>query len=244
MNAADNQGSNLIWLNHNESPGGIERLSRARIVHAAIEMADEEPTGEITMRALADRLGVRSAMALYRYITNKDGLDGLMVDEVYGTIAVPTGSGWRTALHGLGCSGWDAMQRHPWASRLAYSRPPIGPNALRIYDAALTELAPLDVNASTRMGFVNTVLGHVFGSGLALLEERIMRARTGLSNDADLNRTIAPYLTRIAEAGQHPQFSRWAADPERHNPQPQTFQQVLEWLLNGLQTLTESQGKH
>jgi hypothetical protein len=163
-----------------------------------------------------------------------------MVDEVYGTITIPTDQGWRSALHGLGQSGWTAMQRHPWAAGLAYSRPPIGPNALRLYDTALAELGPLDLNASTRMGFINTILGHVFGSGLALSEERTMRAKTGHASDDDLNRAIAPYLVRIAEAGQHPHFSQWAADPDRHNPQPRTFEQILDWLLDGLQTLTNS----
>jgi hypothetical protein len=90
------------------------------------------------------------------------------------------------------------------------------------------------------MGFINTVLGHVFGSGLALLEERTMRARTGQASDTDLNNAVAPYLARIAEAGQHPHFSRWAADANRHNPPPQTFGQILEWLLDGLQTLTNA----
>lgn len=236
MTAADNQAPGLIWFDQPE-PAAAERLSRDRIVQAAVTLADEQPSGAITMRALANRLGVRSPMALYRYVASKEGLDDLMVDEVYGTITVPTGRGWRTALHGLGCSGWEAMRCHPWAARLAYSRPPIGPNAVRLYDTALAELDPLDLDACTRMGCISTILGHVFGSGLALLEERTMRARTGQATDADLNRAITPYLARIVEAGQHPHFSRWATDPDRRNPPPQTFEQVLEWLLDGLQTL-------
>jgi AcrR family transcriptional regulator len=203
-------------------------------------LADEEPSGAITMRAVAGRLGVRSPMALYRYVASKDGLADLLADEVYGMITVPVGRGWRAALHGLGRSGWEAMQRHPWAARLAYSRPPLGPNALHLFDTALSELDQLDLDASTRMGFVSTVLGHVLGSGLALLEELTMRARTGQATDADLSKAVDPYLARVADTGQHPHFSRWAADPSRHCPPPQTFEQILEWLLDGLQTLTNA----
>ena len=240
MTASGRQGRGLIWFDHPEPSGSAERLSRTRIVQAAMTLADEEPSGAITMRAVASRLGVRSPMALYRYVASKDGLDDLLIDEVYATITIPAGQGWRAALHGLGHSGWAAMRRHPWAGRLAYSRPPLGPNALRLYDAALAELDPLDLDASIRMGFINTVLGHVFGSGLALLEERTMRARTGQATDADLNNAVVPYLARVAMAGQHPHFSRWAADPGRHNPQPQTFAQILEWLLDGLQTMASA----
>jgi AcrR family transcriptional regulator len=244
MTASDNPEPGLIWFDYPEPSGTAERLSRTRVVQAAMALADEEPSGAITMRAVAGRLGVRSPMALYRYVANKEGLDDLLVDDVYGTITIPTGHGWRAALHGLGHSGWEAMQRHPWAARLAYSRPPLGPQALRLYDTALGELDRLDLDASTRIGFVNTVLGHVFGSGLALLEERTMRARTGQVTDADLGKAVAPYLARVAEAGQHPHFSRWAADPSRHNPPPQTFEQILEWLLDGLQTLANASEDH
>src|SRR3954453_19564872 len=85
-------------------PPRPDQLSRERIVAAAIELADAEPHGEITMRALAARLGVRSPMALYRYVGSKDGLADLMVDEVYGEIDVPPADAWRECLRGLGGS--------------------------------------------------------------------------------------------------------------------------------------------
>lgn len=223
-----------VWFT--EPPPRAEQLSRERIVAAAMALADR---GELTMRAVAAELGVRSPMALYRYVGSKDGLTDLVVDEVYGLVDVPRGAGWRAALDGLGRTGWAAVQRHPWFARLAFGRPPLGPHALDLYDAALGELEPLDLAAATRMGFVNTVLGHVLGSGLALLEEQEMRAGAGITDEAQLAAAAAPYLDRIAAAGTHPHFSRWAADPGRHAAAPQTFEQILEWLLDGLTTLLE-----
>lgn len=87
------------------------------------------------------------------------------------------------------------------------------------------------------MGFVNTVLGHVLGSGLALLEEQSMRRRTGVESESELSDAATPYLARIAADGKHPHFSRWAADPRRHDAAPQDFETILEWLLDGLDTL-------
>jgi AcrR family transcriptional regulator len=224
----------LVWFDGPEPPRATEPLSRERIVAAATELADEEASGEITMRTLATRLGVRSPMALYRYVGSKDGLADLMADYVYGQFTVARGDGWRAALLSLGTSGWAAVRRHPWFARLAFSRPPLGPHAVAVYDAALAELDPLGLPAAARMGFVNTVLGHVFGSGLALLEERAMRARVGVASEEDLAAAAAPYLARIAESGRYPHFSRWAADPARLSGQPQTFERILEWLLDGL----------
>jgi AcrR family transcriptional regulator len=231
----------LVWFDQPPPPRATPQLSRERVVAAAIELADRQPTGEITMRALAAELGVRSPMALYRYVGSKNGLADLMADQVYGQLTVVRGDGWRPALRGLGRSGWDAVQRHPWFARLAFSRPPLGPNALRLYDSALAELEPLDLDAATRMGFVSAVLGQVLGSGLALLEEQAMRARTGLATEADLDQAAAPYLERIAAAGTYPHFSRWAADPQRDAFQFPRFEQILDWLLDGLaSTLTPS----
>jgi AcrR family transcriptional regulator len=224
----------LVWFDEPAAPRATPQLSRDRIVAAAIELAGRQMSGEITMRALAADLGVRSPMALYRYVGSKDGLSDLMADQVYGQITVPRGDGWRAALRGLGRSGWAAVQRHPWFARLAFSRPPLGPHALSVYDAALAELEPLGLDAATRMGFVSAVLGQVLGSGLALLEEQAMRTRTGLATDADLDRAAAPYLDRIAAAGAHPHFSRWAADPRRDVTTFPSFEQVLDWLLDGL----------
>jgi hypothetical protein len=165
-----------------------------------------------------------------------------MVDAVYGEVAVPAGD-WRASLRGLGLSGWEAVQRHPWFARLAFSRPPLGPHALGLYDAALAALDGFELGAAERMGAINTVLGHVFGSGLALLEERAMRERAGLPTDEDLADAARPYLQRITEEGRYPHFIRWANDPARHDPAPQSFERILDWLLDGIEgTLVTTPG--
>lgn len=222
----------LVWFDEPDPPRG-EQLSRERIVAAAIALADADLRGEVTMRAVAARVGSSTPMSLYRYVGSKEGLTDLMVDEVYGEISVPPG-GWRERLGGLGTSGWEAVQRHPWFARLAFSRPPLGPHALALYDAALAALEEFDLGAAERMGAINTVLGHVFGSGLALLEERAMRERAGLPGEADLAAAARPYLQRITEEGRHPHFIRWANDPAHLDPAPQSFERILEWLLDGI----------
>ncbi|WP_232661937.1 TetR/AcrR family transcriptional regulator C-terminal domain-containing protein [Pseudonocardia sp. TRM90224] len=222
-----------VWFTDPQPPPATEPLSRERVVAAAIALADADARGEITMRAVAARLGSSTPMSLYRYVGSKDGLADLMVDEVYGEIAVPPGA-WRDALRGLGLSAWEAVQRHPWFARLAFSRPPLGPHAIALYDAALAPLDGLDLDAATRMGCVNAVLGPVMGAGLAMLEERAMRAKSGLATEEDLAEAARPYIERIVADGKHPHFIRWVSDPGRLLPGPPTFEQTLEWVLDGL----------
>ncbi|WP_031465616.1 TetR/AcrR family transcriptional regulator C-terminal domain-containing protein [Sciscionella sediminilitoris] len=224
----------LIWLTEPADRAG-EQLSRERIVAAAMAIADEDPRGEVTMRAIATRIGTRSPMALYRYVRSKDGLADLMNDEVFGQLEIPRGQGWRACLRGLGHSASAALERHPWWARLAFSRPPLGPNALAVYDGCLAELDELGLDAATRMGCISIVFGQVYSTGLAALEERAMRARIGVQSEEQLADLARPYLDRITEEGAHPHFIAWANDPGRLAPPPQDFARTLEWLLDGLE---------
>lgn len=232
--------TSLPWFDDGGEPSRRDGLSRERVVAAAVAAADADPHRDVTMRDLAGDLGVRSPMALYRWVGgSKAGLHDLMADTVYGEMTVPDGAGWRTGLQGLGESAWAAVQRHPWFARLAFSRPPLGPHALAVHDRALALLDGHDLDAATRMGCVQVVLGHVLGAGLAQLEETAMRARTGLATERDLADAAQPYLDRIADSGRYPHFSAWAGDPGRLVGPPWSVAHTLGWLLDGLAATVE-----
>jgi len=127
--------SHVVWFDEPQPPSG--RLSRDRIVEAAIELADADVRGEVTMRAVAARLGSSTPMSLYRYVGSKDGLTDLMLDRVTAEIAVPAEGTWQERLRGLALSARAAVRRHPWFARLTFSRPPFGPHSLAMFDAAL-----------------------------------------------------------------------------------------------------------
>jgi AcrR family transcriptional regulator len=229
----------LVWFDEPPPPPATEQLSRERVVAAAIALADESVRGDVTMRAIASRLGSRSPMALYRYVGSKDGLTDLMVDEIYGEITVSAPGDWRACLRDMGTSAWGAVQRHPWFARLAFSRPPLGPNALRFYDAALAAVDELGLDAAARIGFINTVLGQALSSGLALLEERAMREQAGLRSEDQMAAAVLPYLAKITAAGEHPHYIRWVNEPDCL-AEVVTFEHQLEWQLDGLQRLAET----
>jgi AcrR family transcriptional regulator len=112
-------------------------LSRERIVRAALARADREGLESLTMRRLADDLGVR-AMSLYYYVPNKDDLVGAMIDIVFGEIGLPSTDGdWKAALRRRALSTREALRRHRWAVGLMESRTTPGPASLRVHDAVL-----------------------------------------------------------------------------------------------------------
>ena len=102
-------------------------LSRTRIVDAAVALLDGEGTHALTMRRLAQSLGV-TPTALYWHVDTKEDVLGLAVDHIFGDVPVPAASDdWRRDVRTL-VGGWRAaMLRHPWAPGLI-GRPMRGPN--------------------------------------------------------------------------------------------------------------------
>jgi AcrR family transcriptional regulator len=112
-------------------------LTRERVLATAVALADRGGIGSLSMRKLAQELGVE-AMSLYHHVANKDDiLDGL-VDVVFSEIDLPSGEeGWRAAMRRRAISAREALRRHPWATGLMESRPTPGAANLRHHDAVL-----------------------------------------------------------------------------------------------------------
>ncbi len=112
-------------------------LTRQRVLRAAVALADRGGVGALSMRKLAQELGVE-AMSLYHHVANKDDiLDGI-VDVVFGEIELPTGeAGWEAAMRRRSVSTREALRRHPWATGLMESRRTPGPANIRHHDAVL-----------------------------------------------------------------------------------------------------------
>ena len=112
-------------------------LSKERVLHAAITLADEIGIASLSMRKLGQELGVE-AMSLYKHVANKDDvLDGI-VDIVASRIEVPfIGGDWKKAMRQRAISAHEVLLRHPWATMLIVSRANVGPAMLRYVDATI-----------------------------------------------------------------------------------------------------------
>jgi AcrR family transcriptional regulator len=115
-------------------------LSRERVLHAAVALADATGITSLTMRSLAHELGVKP-MALYYHVANKEEiLDGI-VDLVFSEIELPSAGGdWRSEIIRRAESARRVLRRHPWAIGLMESRKTPGPETLRHHDATIGTL--------------------------------------------------------------------------------------------------------
>lgn len=112
-------------------------LTRDRVLRAAVELADGTGIDALSMRKLAQALGV-VPMALYKHVANKEELLDGMLDVVVGEIDPPaTGDDWRRAVRQRILSARRALLRHPWASRVLESRTAPTPVVLAYMDSMI-----------------------------------------------------------------------------------------------------------
>jgi AcrR family transcriptional regulator len=112
-------------------------LSRERVLRAAVALADEGGVDALSMRRIAQELGV-VPMALYKHVSNKDELLDGMVDVVVGEIdPPPSGTDWKTAIRQRVLSARGALLRHPWTSRVIESRTDPSPMVLEYMDSMI-----------------------------------------------------------------------------------------------------------
>ncbi|GAA3117444.1 TetR/AcrR family transcriptional regulator [Streptosporangium carneum] len=115
-------------------------LSRERVLRAAVAVADAGGLGALTIRSLAQELGVKP-MSVYHYVSNKEEiLDGI-VDLVFDEMDLPSpGGDWRSEMRGRATSARRVLGRHPWAIGLLESRATPGPATLRHHDQTIGTL--------------------------------------------------------------------------------------------------------
>ncbi|MFD1210445.1 TetR/AcrR family transcriptional regulator [Arthrobacter sp. GCM10027362] len=115
--------------------GRRARLDRERVLQAAVELADEAGIESLSMRRLAQELGV-VPMALYKHVASKDELLDGMVEVIIGEIDPPDlDAGWKNAVRRRVLSARRVLQRHPWARQVLESRTNKTPAVLGYMDS-------------------------------------------------------------------------------------------------------------
>ena len=122
------------------SPKPRAGLSRERVLRVAIQIADKTGIESLTMRNLAEKLGVE-AMTLYHYVANKDDILTGILDLVVSEFEAPTDEGgWKDAVRESAISAHQVLLRHAWACSLMMSPARIGPARLRYMESLLGRL--------------------------------------------------------------------------------------------------------
>jgi AcrR family transcriptional regulator len=206
-------------------------LNRDRVLTAAVALADDGGLESLTMRRLAQELGV-VPMALYKHVANRQAVVDGMIDIVFAELELPdaTGSDWKTAMRRRALSVRAALLRHRWAVGLMESRENPGPPNRRHHNATMGCLREAGFSLRDAVHVFSALDSYVYGFALQQKtlpfdtpqESREVVERVGRRIDPDAYPYLIEVTTEIAKSG-------FSYDEE--------FEIGLDALLAGLTTL-------
>ncbi|WP_194420466.1 TetR/AcrR family transcriptional regulator [Microbacterium abyssi] len=177
------RGIALAWgVAANPQRGPKREMSVEKIVEAAVELADADGIGAVSMAAVAARLGF-TPMSLYRYVTAKDDLLLLMQEEATGLPPEEhrQEDGWRAKLRAL----FEAQARlylaHPWLLSIPITGSPITPSSSAWLDAALESLDGTPLDEGDRLAVALAVTGAARWYGIVIAGYAQQARSTGMS---------------------------------------------------------------
>ena len=205
------------------------RLSRERVLLAAVAFADERGIESLTMRKLGEALGVE-AMSLYNHVANKDELLDGMVDIVFAEVGLPSGEvGWKTAMRRRALSARQVLAHHRWAIGLMESRTSPGPATLRHHDAV--------IGCLRGAGFSVAMAAHAFSLLDSYVYGFALQEATLPFDSAEQTAEVAEMILSGLQPDEYPHLTELAVE---HVLQPgysygDEFEFGLDLILDGLE---------
>jgi AcrR family transcriptional regulator len=151
------------------------------VVDAAIAILSQEGREAVTMRRLADDLGL-SPMGLYRYVHDKDELLDRIVDTVLRKVDLDVAGEWRERLVAITGRARRVLLEHPGVAQVCVDRPTPVLGVAMIYERLLGALKDAALDDKTAMIALDTITMFLFGSVLwesartKTERERLLRA--------------------------------------------------------------------
>jgi TetR/AcrR family transcriptional regulator, tetracycline repressor protein len=145
-----------------------ERLTRGRVVAAALAIVDRDGLGQLTMRSLGRELGV-DPMAAYHWFPNKLAILQGVGEAVIAEVRVPApdpGAGWPDVARAMANDYRAVLLRHPNALPVASTQPVMTPRGFGFIEGILAALTFAGLCPGAAMELINTVSAFVIGSSV------------------------------------------------------------------------------
>jgi AcrR family transcriptional regulator len=232
----------LLWGVGKEPGRGPKRgLSVEEMVEAAVGLADEEGLEALSMRRVANRLGV-GAMSLYTYVPGKAELVELMTDLALGEAALPDRvAGWRAGLELFARESWALAHRHPWMLQVSSGRGLMGPNQAAMLDSVLGVVSGTGLSEQEMVYAYLAVEGYVRGAAKTSIEGARVEKDSGISDEQWWS-LYGPLVYKYTDPDRYPTLTgiSWGwAFGEEDDP----FEFGLRRVLDGINALVRSRSE-
>ncbi len=207
------------------APGNRAGLTEAQIIAAARALIEQEGVESLTMRGLAEHLGV-APNSIYSHFADKSALVDAVLDDLLAGIPAPlvTVAPWQDGIIALMAAARETLLTHAALRPYFFSRPMRGPQVSRLTESSLALLEQGGIRGPDAVLGLRAILTYTFGS-VALdaprrLDDPAAREAAGVAEFAA--RTDHPRVASLAES-----LARRPADAD--------FATSLRWLLDGLE---------
>jgi AcrR family transcriptional regulator len=230
-------GGTPIWARPPREQRGRVRAAQPRtreeIVQAALAVADDEGFDAVSMRNVAQRLGV-GTMTLYSYVSSKDDLLDLMFDEIMGELLVPEPlpTDWREAITAISRRTREAWRRHPWIASSIGERSAFGPNSMRHVEQSLAAVEGLGLEGQEAFIVLGAVDDYVLGHTMRQVGQEAALGREGIDAD-EWRQAMEPYWRDMLATGEYPRLAK-LTDVKWDFLNEQRFELGLGWILDGI----------
>lgn len=209
-----------------------------------MDLADRDGLGSLTMRRVAQELGV-AAMTLYTYVPGKAELIDLLLDAAYlqMTREDTAEQRWRQRLTAVAEENRALYMVHPWAAEVSTLRPPLGPGLMAKYEHELTALEGLGLTDLEMDDALTHLLSFVQANARDADDARTAQ-RDSMMNDGQWWAANATLLARVFDERVYPLAARvGTAAGQAHNSAHEpdhAYRFGLQHLLDGLATLIDT----
>lgn len=200
------------------------RLSRDQVAVAALEYLDRHGLEGLSMRRLANELGV-GTMTLYGYFRSKQELLDAVVDAAMTETPVVSATGeWRPQVRELVYMAWHNLSLHPSLVQIRVQQPVLRPEALRFAEAGMRILQAAGFDKREAAQAFRLLFTYTFGF-----------AAFSPQHAADEARTQARAAMRALPPEDYPMLSDAAAAASEAMAGEEQFRFGLERILDGLE---------
>lgn len=212
-------------MSNSREPGNRAGLRADLVLEAAREIVTRKGSKPLTMRRLAEHLGV-APNTLYSHYPNKAALMDAVLDSLLGDIDIPDveSMDWDDGLVEIMSASRRMLLEHTDLLPLLFSKPMTGPNASRLGELSLGLLAQGGVTGDRAVLALRSLLTHTFGwvtLDAPRQDDPDIESRQASSYQAFSSHADSPMVAELAE-------------PMSRRPADDDFGTSLRWLIRGI----------
>ena len=218
-----------VWdLPERGTRGPKARHDRLAIASAAVRIADARGLDGLTMRQVADELGI-ATMSLYNYVAAKDHLVQLIIDKIAGEYAFPPHppADRRAAVAELARQSRAIAQRHPWLGSVMQRPGPPGPSGLRYLDYFLGLLDQSRLDTGAKFEIIAVISG--FATMYGATQGSLLRQHTSAGREAEMQ--VQAFI-RAAASGHYPNLAAALAVAGPPRGEDAVFESCIQRLID------------